>query len=56
MSHFLLMYWPTTMLEASSRAMGIMERPVMSGSIFHILRTERTPRKRASKNIRNPEP
>ena len=55
-SHFLLIYCPTTALEASNSAMGIMEKTVISGFMFHILMTASTPRNSASKNMRMPEP
>ena len=56
MSHFFIMYLPTTALDASSRAMGIMDSPVITGSMPHILITDRPPSSSASKNMRKPEP
>ena len=50
------MYWPTTMLEAKRRAMGIRDSPVISGSMFHIFPTARLPSTSTSRTIRKPEP
>ena len=56
MSHFFIMYRPTTALDASSSAMGIMARAVMTGSIAHMRSMDIVPSSSASKNIRKPEP
>ena len=56
MSHFLVMYRPTTVAEHSSSAMGIRDSTVISGSSRSILRTASAPMKMASQNIMTPQP